>query len=191
MLDNLLEDVNIQSFDQLEEVAGSQRVLDNVERYALYVANVLQVGGEPLTTANSTGDNIGKCECVCMCVHVCMCVYIQGRRSRSGRCGGCRTKVRQAGVWRKAQDAIMEHTHLTSAPWLSSVPLPSSLKAFRFPKWQFGSKGKEMVFALSGVMCASCALLVSTTTLPNQLKFASYGPDIHVCHLHVFHLGTG
>ena len=76
VLDNLLEDVNIQSFDQLEEVAGSQRVLDNVERYALYVANVLQAGGEPLTTANCIGDNIGVYINVCVCVHVSIHVFM-------------------------------------------------------------------------------------------------------------------
>ena len=66
VLDNLLEDVNRQSFVMLEETGGSERVLLNVERYALYVADVLQAGGETLSR-NRTGDNIGVCVCACMC----------------------------------------------------------------------------------------------------------------------------
>ena len=53
-------DVNLQSFEVLQKAgAGSERVLDNVERYALYVARVLQEGNTPDLTINQTGDNIG------------------------------------------------------------------------------------------------------------------------------------
>ena len=58
VLDNLLIDGNMESFEELRDEAGSQRVLDNVERYALYVARVLQEEGENVII-NQTGDNIG------------------------------------------------------------------------------------------------------------------------------------
>ena len=78
-MDNLLIDDNLESFDILEEVGGS--LLENVERYALYVAQVLQDEGMDFV-ANRTGDNIGMsytlsrytvrlsmtCVCVCVCV---------------------------------------------------------------------------------------------------------------------------
>ena len=48
-------------------------------------------------------------------------------------------------IWCRAHDVITEGsctaTHLTSVPWLSRTPLPSSLKVF-----QYGSKGKERSF---------------------------------------------
>ena len=71
VLDNLLEVVNVESFDLLQD-GGSQRVLDNVERYGLYVARVLQQGSK-----NRTGTNIGVCVCVCvhMRVHTCVCAH--------------------------------------------------------------------------------------------------------------------
>ena len=62
VLDNLLEVVNVESFDLLQD-GGSQRVLDNVERYGLYVARVLQQGSK-----NRTGTNIGVCVCICVCI---------------------------------------------------------------------------------------------------------------------------
>ena len=43
----------------------------------------------------------------------------------------------------KAHDAIMGSD---PAPRLSRAPSPSSLKAFHFPKQQFGSKGEERSF---------------------------------------------
>ena len=58
VLDNLLVDGNMESFEELRDEAGSQRVLDNVERYALYVARVLQEEGENVII-NQTGENIG------------------------------------------------------------------------------------------------------------------------------------
>ena len=58
VLDNLLIDENLDSFNLLEDVGGSQRLLDNVERYALYVAQVLQDEGMEFT-ADRTGENIG------------------------------------------------------------------------------------------------------------------------------------
>ena len=69
VLDNLLEVVNVESFDLLQD-GGSQRVLDNVERYGLYVARVLQQGSK-----NRTGTNIGVCVCAYaheynVCVHM-------------------------------------------------------------------------------------------------------------------------
>ena len=73
-------DVNLPSFEVLQEAgAGSERVLDNVERYALYVARVLQEGNMPDLTINQTGDNIGVypvCTHVHVCVYECVCVHV-------------------------------------------------------------------------------------------------------------------
>ena len=52
-------DGNAESFEILEQVGAAQRVLDNVERYALYVAQVLQEEGGDFVT-NTTGENIGQ-----------------------------------------------------------------------------------------------------------------------------------
>ena len=67
VLDNLLEDVNSPSFEKLEKTGGSERMLQNVERYALYVADVLQTGGGNFSR-NQIGENIGVCVCMCLCV---------------------------------------------------------------------------------------------------------------------------
>ena len=59
VLDNLLLDDNMESFEILEDMGAGQRLLDNVERYALYVAQVLQNDGGNFV-ANRTGENIGQ-----------------------------------------------------------------------------------------------------------------------------------
>ena len=59
VLDNLLLDGNEQSFQILEEAGAGQRVLNNVERYALYVARALQEQGGN-DTSGRTGENIGE-----------------------------------------------------------------------------------------------------------------------------------
>ena len=57
VLDNLLVDDNTESFEILEDVGAGQRVLNNTERYALYVAQVLENQGMD-TVINITGENI-------------------------------------------------------------------------------------------------------------------------------------
>ena len=60
VLDNLLIEGNMQSFEVLEELGAGQRVLNNTERFALYVAQVLQSQGMVDTIINRTGENIGQ-----------------------------------------------------------------------------------------------------------------------------------
>ena len=60
VLDNLLDEDNMESFEILEDVGAGQRVLNNTERYALYVAQVLQDQGMN-TVINRAGENIGQC----------------------------------------------------------------------------------------------------------------------------------
>ena len=66
---------NLESFNILENVGGSQRVLNNVERYALYVSQALQNEGGDIVK-NQAGENIGVCVCQCerMCLCLCVCV---------------------------------------------------------------------------------------------------------------------
>ena len=71
VLDNLLFDVNIVSFRILQESGGgSENVLDNVERYGLYVAR--QVPVEPkvmdIYARNLTGENLGMNNILFFCL---------------------------------------------------------------------------------------------------------------------------
>ena len=59
VLDNLLDEDNMESFEILEDVGAGQRVLNNTERYALYVAQVLQYQGMN-NVINKAGENIGQ-----------------------------------------------------------------------------------------------------------------------------------
>ena len=62
VLDNLLVDVNKESFKLLHDNnGGSEQVLDNVERYALYVAHSTAGGVEyTVNKTNLLGENISK-----------------------------------------------------------------------------------------------------------------------------------
>ena len=64
VLDNLLAEDNMESFEILEDVGAGQRVLNNTERYALYVAQVLQDQGMN-TIINRAGENIGQYSLKC------------------------------------------------------------------------------------------------------------------------------
>ena len=58
MLDNLLVDVNKESFRLLQDNnGGSEQVLDNAERYALYVAHSTAGG---VNKTNLLGENISE-----------------------------------------------------------------------------------------------------------------------------------
>ena len=59
LLDNVLADNNRGSYATLQESGGvgSEGVLDNVERYALYLAQVMERQGSG--QSNMTGINIG------------------------------------------------------------------------------------------------------------------------------------
>ena len=63
--DNLLEDINKESFRLLqlqEDSGGSEHVLKTVERYALYVAHSIpsdMKGSQILNRRNLTGENLG------------------------------------------------------------------------------------------------------------------------------------
>ena len=63
VLDNILVDVNIESFRILQKsgAGGSENVLDNVERYGLSVARSVPIELESIEglTRNLTGENIG------------------------------------------------------------------------------------------------------------------------------------
>ena len=63
--DNLLEDINKESFRLLqlqEDSGGSEHVLKTVERYALYVAQSIpseMKNSDSLNRKNVTGENLG------------------------------------------------------------------------------------------------------------------------------------
>ena len=62
VLDNLIVDVNKESFRLLQDSdGGSEDVLDNVERYALYVAHSIPSGKESIMNkTNLLGENISE-----------------------------------------------------------------------------------------------------------------------------------
>ena len=74
----------------------------------------------------------------------------------------------------KAHDAIMERNcprgNFGMAELRALVKQFQPSKAFRFPKRQFGSKGEERSFALSGVMHSAGF----TTMLPQTLLSATF-----------------
>lgn len=60
VLDNVLKENNRESFSILQEDGvGSEGVLDNVQRYGLYVARVLGMQDGPMQRT-SFGENIGR-----------------------------------------------------------------------------------------------------------------------------------